>query len=114
MAQAAGDIKAIPAAAQACVVFALCGVAEGQTPVNMSVNMPRQMCRGHSVVAAVAVAAVRGAGIAARGIGWWWVLLRTHSDCVFVRLTVAVAVSSSGLMNRRECAAGRGAPPSKF
>ena len=37
-------------------------VAEGQT----TVNMPRQMCRGHSVVAAVAVAAVRGAGIAAR------------------------------------------------
>ena len=64
-------------------------VAEGQTPVNMSVNMPRQMCRGHSVVAAVAVAAVRGAGIAARGIGLWWVLLRTHSDCVFVRPTVA-------------------------
>lgn len=45
-------------------------VAEGQTAVNMSVNMPRQMCRGHSVVAAVAVVVVRGAGVAARLSGF--------------------------------------------
>ena len=43
-------------------------VAEGQTPVNMSVNMPRQMCRGHSVVAAVAVVVVRGLGLRRVGL----------------------------------------------